>query len=308
MNPFISRQYSFDVVSEITQYLAERYGKWQNAECRDMKAHLNELDPEGLGRVPLGLFYAQPEGSAYHFSESAEYLRKIGALDESSSANPQVIIANYVAGPSNCIASSSYYSVCCLGECDSIFSELEHQVQAPSASADRLLTLVRKISDNELPKGLPEKLHTIAERHGGEVPLHGRLFAQWLHFAFPRECPFPSLVESATVLSASQWLDGQSTASAEEREQHLAAPIEPAAKDFSIEEQWSDHEVLPVHDVPSSSQWQIGGLVRTAVQLAAVCVALRSALAAWRGAVFARDGASKKSDTHAPSLNDGMYV
>ena len=24
-----------------------------------------------------------------------------------------------------------------------------------------------------------------------EVPLHGRLFAQWMHYAFPRHCPFP---------------------------------------------------------------------------------------------------------------------
>jgi len=23
------------------------------------------------------------------------------------------------------------------------------------------------------------------------VPLHGRLFAQWLHYVFPHECPFP---------------------------------------------------------------------------------------------------------------------
>ena len=27
--------------------LAQRYGKWQNEECQDMKAHLSELDPDG---------------------------------------------------------------------------------------------------------------------------------------------------------------------------------------------------------------------------------------------------------------------
>merc|ERR1719343_1639826 len=29
----------------------------------------------------------------------------------------------------------------------------------------------------------------IGKRHAGKVPPHGRLFAQWLHHAYPRECP-----------------------------------------------------------------------------------------------------------------------
>merc|ERR1719265_2406215 len=37
-NPFISRQYSFQAAAEITEALAQQYGKWQNSECRDMKA------------------------------------------------------------------------------------------------------------------------------------------------------------------------------------------------------------------------------------------------------------------------------
>merc|ERR1719258_1038498 len=145
-NPFRPRQYSFQAAAVIMEDLAQRYGKWQNSECRDMKAHLAELDPEGLGRVPLGLFYAQPEGSSYHFSESADYLRKIGALDETSPHNPQVYIANYVAGPSNCIASSAYYSVCCLSECEGIFGDLERHIAAPMASPQRLLELVANMS------------------------------------------------------------------------------------------------------------------------------------------------------------------
>merc|ERR1719284_856327 len=124
-NPFRPRRYSFQAAAEIMEDLAQKYGKWQNSECRDMKAHLVELDPEGLGTVPLGLFYAQPEGSSYHFSESVDYLRKTGALDLTTPGKPKVYIANYVAGPSNCIASSSYYSVCCISECAEILSDLE---------------------------------------------------------------------------------------------------------------------------------------------------------------------------------------
>merc|ERR1719487_3173194 len=30
-----------------------------------------------------------------------------------------------------------------------------------------------------------------AQNEDGLVPIHGRLFAQWLHYAFPRDCPYP---------------------------------------------------------------------------------------------------------------------
>merc|ERR1719498_453698 len=35
------------------------------------------------------------------------------------------------------------------------------------------------------------KLVDIASRSNGKVPLHGRLFAQWLHYVFPQQCPYP---------------------------------------------------------------------------------------------------------------------
>eukprot|EP00427_Karlodinium_veneficum_P018975 CAMPEP_0169132964 /NCGR_PEP_ID=MMETSP1015-20121227/39058_1 /TAXON_ID=342587 /ORGANISM="Karlodinium micrum, Strain CCMP2283" /LENGTH=547 /DNA_ID=CAMNT_0009197321 /DNA_START=50 /DNA_END=1693 /DNA_ORIENTATION=- len=298
-NPFIPRRYSFQIASEILEILAQQYGKWQNTECRDMKAHLVELDPEGLGRVPLGLFYAQPQGSIYHFSESADYLRNIGALDETSTDAPMVIIANYVSGPSNCIASSSYYSVCCLSECDAIFGELEKRIAAPAALAQRVLALVSNMSEKTLPSGLSEKLDSIAAQHGGQVPLYGRLFAQWLHFAFPRECPYPSLVGSSTALTPSAWLDERKTASIEERRQHIEASVASAAfpvEELDINGRWSDLEVLPVLGPTRSPMLLVGmGGLRVLVQAAAILVVLRSAWGAWR-AVFHAHGATKKDD------------
>merc|ERR1712226_1692742 len=38
---------------------------------------------------------------------------------------------------------------------------------------------------------LLRQLDEIANMNGGRVPLHGRLFAQWMHSAYPQECPFP---------------------------------------------------------------------------------------------------------------------
>merc|ERR1719428_38172 len=42
----------------------------------------------------------------------------------------------------------------------------------------------------ELSPTLVGTLNRSAEAHGGQIHLHGRLFAQWMHYAFPYECPY----------------------------------------------------------------------------------------------------------------------
>merc|ERR1719409_1156545 len=77
----------------------------------------------------------------------------------------------------------------------------------------------------DFSKGMTDKMYAIAARNGGEVPLHGRMFAQWLHYAFPHECPYPHVVDSDTkVLDPVKWVvkDAQ-LASETEREVHRNA-------------------------------------------------------------------------------------
>ncbi|CAJ1446590.1 unnamed protein product [Effrenium voratum] len=127
-NPFLgAEEFGLDDAVEIVQNLAGDYGKWQNTECRQMKRELMDLDVEGTGLVPLYKFYSQPENADYHFTETENYLKDIGAL-QSNQKDSYVRIANYMTGPSNCIASSSYYSVCCLNECEGLMNELESKV------------------------------------------------------------------------------------------------------------------------------------------------------------------------------------
>merc|ERR1719420_2763224 len=170
-NPFAPQQYSFETVSQITEVMTHGYGKWQNAECREMKSALMDLDPSGTGRVPLSSFYSQPSDAVFQFSESVDYLRQTGALDETGRGGPAVLIPNYLAGPTNCIASSSYYSVCCMNECEGLMNELEHKIQAPTASPERLLGIVGNLSSSsvdshrDLPQALKEKLHSVAAHH-----------------------------------------------------------------------------------------------------------------------------------------------
>merc|ERR1719281_647702 len=91
-------------------------------------------------------------------------------------------------------------------------NEIEHAVQAPTASPDRLLGIVGNISSatvdapRDFPQALERKLQLVATNQGGDVALHGRLFSQWLHFAFPNECAYPHTEEAGT-LAASEWFN-----------------------------------------------------------------------------------------------------
>merc|ERR1719191_2375028 len=106
-------------------------------------------------------------------------------------------------------------------------NEIEEKVQAPAAAPQLLLELLGNMSSSsvdgkrQFPASLEQKLHQIAALHGGEVKLYGRLFAQWLHFAFPNECPYPHVAQSTAALTASHWLDGRASSTEEERKRHI---------------------------------------------------------------------------------------
>jgi len=226
-NPFRRPLFSFDVASRLVDRLAQKYGKWQNEECLDMKTVLMSLDAGSAGLVPLDRFYMHTSEAGYQFWESKEYLRQVGALDESLENRPRVRITNYVLGPSNCIASSEYFSVCCLNECKALMSELEGHIKAPVASPRRILRLVSNMSSSsieaprQLHESLESQLRAIAEQSNGRVHLHGRLFAQWLHHAFPNECPYPWIPANVEVSQVKYWGNDKHMASAEEMAEHI---------------------------------------------------------------------------------------
>jgi len=254
-NPFQDGQYKFEDVWVIVQAIAERYGRWQNTECDEMTEVLSSLDPRQTGRVSIRDFWNHKGGSKFNFVESLPYLREFGALDESLPKDPKVIISNYVTGPNNCIAMFRHYSFCCVNSCGSITSQVERQVGAPSATADSLLDIVANISSasvqvpRQLPSQLEDKLYEVAARHGGHVPLHGRLFAQWMHFAFPLECPYPQVIERNGALNPSSKPARWAYVSQEDKRAALDAEKMPVEQPFMS--QWKDEEVLPLEDESS---------------------------------------------------------
>mmetsp|Transcript_40418 Transcript_40418/g.72622 ORF Transcript_40418/g.72622 Transcript_40418/m.72622 type:complete len:546 (+) Transcript_40418:158-1795(+) len=300
-NPFVEPSYDFNAAVQIVEGLASGYGKWQHMECKQMKEDLMEMG-DGSGRVPMGQFYSKSPNADYHFTESADYLREIGALDEGG-AEPRVRIANYMSGPSNCIASSTYYSVCCLNECEAVVNELEAKLHSPTADPQRLLELVGNMSSDtveaprQLSPAMAEKLESIAARNGGDVPVHGRLFAQWLHHAFPNECPYPAIAENAAVLTPSHWLDKTSTASEAEKAEMTSKPFTEEAA--PPEMTWSDEEHLAAQE-PSKKRGLLAAGLRAAMQLVMLLGLFRAALASWHSLSSAQGGKKAAVDMQLP--------
>lgn len=204
---------SFEELSTVLSAVEDRFGRWQTQECTALKETLVGLeDSAGSGRVLLSDFYGSSvNADKWQFSESIDYLRQLGALDETEPNLPRVIIPNYIAGPSNCVASTDHYGVCCIEECGLLMDSLEQKFQAPSTTVPELLAAVSALpsasraANRTLPASLQRLLEDVAEYHGGRVPLHGRLFAQWMHLAYPRECPYPHLSGTTNPLRTDQF-------------------------------------------------------------------------------------------------------
>jgi len=317
-NPFVVQSFPFEVAAHMVDELAQKYGKWQHAECSRMKAELMSMDSDGTGLIPLSTFYMPSKKHQLHFTESADYLREVSALDESWKREPRVRIANYVNGPSNCIASSKYYSVCCLNECDELLNELEGSIRAPSAPPARILELVGKLASSSMASPKPVRadlaaaLRDIAERNEGEVPLHGRLFAQWLHRAFPYECSFPHVAED-TELDARRWLGGKAIATVEERASHVEAVevLKSNETESEVPEvalpvlKWTEEEVLPLQEGARPGASLFGLPVRVAVQGAMCLLVLRFVLSGVSAAAgMGSSGGEKKKAVSALPASD----
>merc|ERR1719503_204352 len=116
---------------------------------KTQKNDLVQLGDRNIGRVPLSEFYKPAlEGKSWQFMESVDYLRSLGALDETDPNLPSVIVPNYVGSQSNCVVSTSYYSVCCIDECEGLTSQLEKEFASPDADPKEVLSVVSGLSSS----------------------------------------------------------------------------------------------------------------------------------------------------------------
>merc|ERR1719512_176231 len=211
-NPFVPQRETFDRSVEFLQEVWHQFGSFQDLECKALKGRLVALEHQGTGRVRLSRFYAGGVNGDWTLSESVAYLRNLGALDETDPDRPSVVITNYMISQTNCLTASGFYSVCCSDECEGLRKRLEEDIAAPTAEASQIAKLVSALHSDtvdaprNLSTALLERLHGIAKLHGGQVPLHGRLFSQWMHHAYPRECPFPHVSGTTNPMSPDDWM------------------------------------------------------------------------------------------------------
>merc|ERR1719375_93798 len=216
------------------------------------------------GRVKLSAFYRPALDGNWQFQESTGYLRELGVLEETDGKEPSVLIANYLVAPANCLVPSGFYSVCCRNECDGLLEHLENKIAAPEATPKAIVALIENLPSDTVtaPRTLSQtllaRLDEIAAGHGGTVPLHGRLFAQWMHHAYPRECPYPHISGTTNAKLPEVWLEASGidfTASEEEMLQYVQWSGNESAVDATAEElmTWSpEEELLVLRSVGSS--------------------------------------------------------
>jgi len=286
-----SGKLSFAAMTHVVEEVGERFGHFQNAECSAMKTKLISLGDGGIGRVPLSNFYkTSVNGDHFEFQESENYLRQLGALDDTDPSHPGVIIPNYIQSATNCIASESLYSVCCLNECEQLMSHLEKEIDAPDAEPSRIAAIVASLPSStvEAPRALGsvlhEKLDEAAAIHGGTVQLHGRLFGQWMHHAFPRECPFPHVAGSTNPQTPDEWMSAQGQESfaskAEMRRYTENAQPKDNVRELNL---WHvEEELLVPFPAKSTSDGRSSGLwfIFSVVMLSAALVSVASRAAA----------------------------
>jgi hypothetical protein len=239
----------FALLSKVVESVAENYGTFQDNECTHIKNSLHMMEYRGTGRVKLSDFYKPALDGSWQFQESVAYLRQIGALDESDPNDSSVMIANYLHSQTNCIASSGFYSVCCKDECEGLMGHFEKELAASEATPDAIARIAKGLpsptvqAPRELSATLLNRLNDIAAQHERMVPLHGRLFAQWMHHAYPRECPYPQLSSS---ISPEEWLDESSSGAVatEEEMQGFMTPKNETAS-ASLDETAREEELMP---------------------------------------------------------------
>jgi len=295
--------FSFDRVATIAEKAAARFGQWQSGECMAMKAQLMQMeDRPGSGRVRLGDFYhGALHGGKWQFSETTEYLRQLGTLDETDASAPRVIIPNYINSPSNCLASSSFYAVCCIDECGDLLQRLERIIGSSHASHNKIVAAMKSLpppssatagDDWKLSDGLVRRLEEVATFHGGaSIPLYGRLFAQWLHHAYPRECPYPHLsgtTQPRRPDDYEQHTEKESTATEEEMMRHVEdARVRRAtdSDDINLEDglcspMWTMQEELVVPQAYPREERMKASSLRSAFRVVAIFGAVGSLLLA----------------------------
>lgn len=241
----LQRTYSFSDLHVIANSITKNFAWFYESDCTHMQDALIQIDTQRIGRIPLSKFYA----ASPFFAESEDYLSVLGVLDSSvSSREVQVIIPNYLQASSNCIVATAQYHICCANHCERLLGELEVAVRSASATVEDILAAVDDMEEEHVRIGgsLKLRLTEVSQRHGGQVRLHSRLFAQWLHYVFPQECPFPHRAGTVSQASAMEYTGVVEVVKHVREEIGAKSGVQASEHEDSFDwmSQWNDEEEL----------------------------------------------------------------
>jgi len=241
----LQRTFSFSDLHVVANSITKNFAWFYESDCTHMQDALIQIDTQRTGRIPLSKFYA----ASPFFAESEEYLSAQGVLDSSvSSREVQVIIPNYVQASSNCIVATAQYHICCPNLCERLLGELEVAVRSASATVEDILAAVDEMEEEHVRIGgsLRLRLTEVSLRHGGQVRLHSRLFAQWLHYVFPHECPFPHTAGTVSQASAMEYMGVVEVANHVREEMAAKSGLQASEHEDSIDwmSLWNEDEEL----------------------------------------------------------------
>lgn len=313
--------FNFAAVMKVVDAIAEQYGDWQSRDCGRAK---NILQAHG-GNTGRALWHEiQPStktGARTLFNESIEYLQFIGVLDESDPKQPLLLEANFLNSPLMCLATGSFYTVCCPNECETLLSHLETALASPEVALDDLnksLMAYPLFSSRQLPTALWQDLVGISQTNG-KVTLHSREFSHWLHRALPSECPKPHTAGRAAPKTPDEWMSdpGQLFQDTEDMMEELAAitgrfvafsqeaidvidTVETNFEPTDEDQPWeSGTEVIDVEAPNAAKNARIKGsvnsrLLKHAFQMASVLSMLLIFISSIRGALSSVRGSTDK--------------
>jgi len=196
---------NFNSVKLIVEKVGEDFSSFNNYECESLKSKLVSMEEKKAGRVQLKDFYTTGLlSSKWKFTEKVEYLRALGALDETDRERPFVIIPNYLQTRTHCLEVSNIYAICCPNMCEDVMGKLELGIAGPSAPPAQIVELISP--SQNISQHLLQRLNDMASGPNQHVQLHSRLFAQWIHHVFPRECPYPHEEGATGPQTPDDWL------------------------------------------------------------------------------------------------------
>jgi hypothetical protein len=272
-NPFVARTDTFDDVVAYAEEFGHKFGSYQRLECASLKDNLVDMEFEGTGRILLSRFYARGLKGDWSFTEPLNYLRNLGVVDDSDPKRPSVMIPNYVSSAANCLISSGFYGVCCPDECEGLLNHLERLWAEPAVAPERIVDSVSNLPSDtvDAPRNMSAhligRLTDIAKLHGGRVPLHSRLFAQWMHHVYPRECPFPHMSGIIKPMMPREWME------------HTGNGTEASMEDMQVHFDRLEHDESHSLEMPWDSQEELVAENYSPAELSSWFSSVRSVMA-----------------------------